>query len=100
MPPMKNYMTKRNITALTQIAAFGSLVFLGVNVSPAFAATLSRGVDVGATLSAVWSMICPFCAVKHWLRNSSIGTAAREQRWQTTLCGDADRAQRSNMRSR
>jgi hypothetical protein len=64
---MKKHMTKRNFTAVTQIAMIGALVFLGANVSPAFAATLYRSVDVSGTASAVWSMIGPFCAIKDWL---------------------------------
>jgi hypothetical protein len=64
---MKKHMTKRNFTTMAQIAALGALAFLSVNVSPAFAATLSRSVDVSGTLSAVWSMIGPFCAIKDWL---------------------------------
>jgi hypothetical protein len=59
-------MTERNFTAATQIAALGALGFLSLNVSPASAATLCS-VDVGATLSQVWSMIGPFCAIKDWL---------------------------------
>ena len=64
---MKKHMTKRNFATVAQIAALGALAFLSVNVSPAFAATLSRSVDVSGTLSAVWSMIGPFCAIKDWL---------------------------------
>src|SRR6266481_5389119 len=64
---MNKHITKRNFTTMTQIAALGALAFLSVNVSPAFAATLSRSVDVSGTLSAVWSMIGPFCAIKDWL---------------------------------
>jgi hypothetical protein len=64
---MKRHMTKRNFTTMAQIAALGALAFLSVNVSPAFAATLSRSIDVSGTLSAVWSMIGPFCAIKDWL---------------------------------
>ncbi len=64
---MNKHITKRNFTTMTQIAALGALAFLSVNVSPAFAATLSRSVDVSGTLSAVWSMIGPFCAIKNWL---------------------------------
>jgi hypothetical protein len=59
--------SKQNFSAVTQIAALGALAFLSVDVSPAFAATLSRSVDVSATLSQVWSMIGPFCAIKDWL---------------------------------
>ena len=64
---MKKHFTKRNFAAVAQMVALGALVFLTVHVSPAFAATLSRSVDVNGTLSAVWSMIGPFCAIKDWL---------------------------------
>jgi Polyketide cyclase / dehydrase and lipid transport len=64
---MKKPMTKRNFTAASQIAAVGALAFLSLDVSSASAATLSRSVDVSATLSQVWSMIGPFCAIKDWL---------------------------------
>ena len=64
---MNKHITKRNFTTMAQIAALCALAFLSVNVSPAFAATLSRSVDVSGTLSAVWSMIGPFCAIKDWL---------------------------------
>jgi hypothetical protein len=64
---MKKHFTKRNFAAVAQMVALGALVFLSVHVSPAFAATLSRSVDVNGTLSAVWSMIGPFCAIKDWL---------------------------------
>jgi hypothetical protein len=66
-PSMKKHMNKRYFTAVTRVAALGALVFLSVNVSPAFAATLSRSVDVNGTLSAVWAMIGPFCAIRDWL---------------------------------
>jgi hypothetical protein len=65
---MKKLMNRPNITLLTRIAALGALAFLSISVSPAYAATLSRSVDVSGTLSAVWSMIGPFCAIKDWLR--------------------------------
>ena len=64
---MKNDITKPNISALTRIAALGALAFLSISVSPAYAATLSRSVDVSGTPSAVWSIIGPFCAIKDWL---------------------------------
>lgn len=63
---MKKHFNKPKVMALTRIAALGTLAFL-VDVSPVFAATLSRSVDVSGTLSAVWSMIGPFCAIKDWL---------------------------------
>ena len=99
---MNKHITKRNFTTMTQIAALGALAFLSVNVSPALAATLSRSVDVSGTLSAVWSMIGPFCAIKDWL--PPVGTCTesgasplertRDQGWQGDVRGDADRAQR------
>ena len=64
---MKKLMNRPNITALTGMAALGALAFLSVDVSPAYAATLSRSVDVSGSPSAVWSMIGPFCAIKDWL---------------------------------
>jgi hypothetical protein len=64
---MKKHMTTRTFIAVTQTAALGVLAFLAVNVSPALAATLSRSTDVSGAVSAVWSMIGPFCAIKDWL---------------------------------
>src|SRR5258708_25142942 len=75
---MNKHITKRNFTTMTQIAALGALAFLSVNVSPAFAATLSRSVDVSGTLSAVWSMIGPFCAIKNWL--PPVGTCTEDDK--------------------
>ena len=63
---MKKHLSKPIVMTLTRIAALGALALL-VDVSPVFAATLSRSVDVSGTLSAVWSMIGPFCAIKDWL---------------------------------
>ena len=45
----------------------GAAVLLGVGIAPAFAATISRSVDVKASASAVWSVIGAFCAIKDWL---------------------------------
>jgi hypothetical protein len=64
---MKKHFTHRNIAKLIRIAALGGLTQLNFNVSPALAATLSRSADVNGTVSAVWSMIGPFCAIKDWL---------------------------------
>lgn len=64
---MNKHLTNRNIAALTLIAALGAVAYLSLNTSPVFAATLSRSVDVSGTVSAVWSMIGPFCAIKDWL---------------------------------
>ena len=62
---MKKYATKQSIAALARIAVLCALTFLGVGLSPAFAATLSRSVDLSATLSAVWSMIGPLGAIRY-----------------------------------
>ena len=64
---VKKHMTKAIFTRAAQIAALGALAFLTVNISPAFAATFSRSADISGTLAQVWSMICPFCALKDWL---------------------------------
>lgn len=74
---MKSDITKPNISALTRIAALGALAFLSISVSPAYAATLSRSVDVSGTPSAVWSMIGPFCAIKNWL--PPVGTCTEKE---------------------
>ena len=64
---MNRHVTKRNFATASRIAGFVALGFVTIGVSPVFAATLSRSVDVSATASAVWSMIGPFCAIKDWL---------------------------------
>ena len=64
---MKKYLNHRNVAMLMRIAALAGLTQLGFNISPVFAATLSRSADVSGTVSAVWSMIGPFCAIKDWL---------------------------------
>jgi Polyketide cyclase / dehydrase and lipid transport len=74
---MKSDITKPNISALTRIAALGALAFLSISVSPAYAATLSRSVDVSGTPSAVWSVIGPFCAIKDWL--PPVGTCTEKE---------------------
>ena len=52
---------------LTCLSAFGAVVFLGAEIAPASAATISRSADVKASAAAVWSLIGPFCAIKDWL---------------------------------
>jgi hypothetical protein len=47
-----------------------------------FAAPLPRSADVGSTLSAMWSMIGPLCAIKDWL--PPLGAGARGSADQTT----------------
>jgi uncharacterized protein YndB with AHSA1/START domain len=60
---MNKNMPKRTI----RIAALGALACLSLNVSSVSATTLSRSADVNGTVSAVWSLIGPFCAIKDWL---------------------------------
>jgi hypothetical protein len=55
-----------NISLLIQIAWLGAIVFLGFCVAPGFAATISRSSDIEASLVAIWSMIAPLDAVRHW----------------------------------
>ena len=62
---MNKYVTRQNITALARIAALCALAFISVGFSPAFAATLSRDLDVTAILSAMWS-IGPFRVIRVW----------------------------------
>jgi hypothetical protein len=50
---------------LAFLAALG--VVYGAGIAPASAATISRSVDVKASVLAVWSLIGPFCAIKDWL---------------------------------
>jgi Polyketide cyclase / dehydrase and lipid transport len=52
---------------LTCLAALGAVALLGPGIAPASAATISRSADVKASVSAVWSLIGPFCAIKDWL---------------------------------
>lgn len=48
-------------------ATIGMAMLLGGDIAPASAATISRSADVKAPVSAVWSLIGPFCAIKDWL---------------------------------
>ena len=68
---MKKHLT-RNIAA-----ALGALACLGVSISAASAATLSRSVDVNGSASAVWALIGPFCAIKDWL--PPVGTCTEKK---------------------
>jgi hypothetical protein len=72
---MKPYLSDQIIVALAGIAGLCVLVFLSLSISPAFAATLSRGANLSMTLSAVRSMIYPLRANKCWL--PPFGTWAR-----------------------
>ena len=63
---MKPYLSDQIIVALTAIAGLCALLFLGLSLSPAFAAVLSRSANLGVTLSAVRSMLYPLYAIKCW----------------------------------
>jgi hypothetical protein len=63
---MKKYRTNRDKTVLVA-AKLAALACFALNVSAADAAMLSRSADVNGSVSAVWSMIGPFCAIKDWL---------------------------------
>ena len=69
------HINTQNIAALAGIAGLCALAFLGLCLSPAFAATLPRGADLGTTLSVVRSMIYPLCAIK--CRLPPFGACAR-----------------------
>lgn len=58
------HIDEQTIAVLAGIAGLCALAFLALCLSPALAATLSRGVDLGTTLSVVRSMIYPLCAIK------------------------------------
>ncbi len=60
--------TLHNSTALlTCLTAFGTVMLSGGDAAAASATTISRSADVKASVSAVWSLIGPFCAIKDWL---------------------------------
>ena len=63
------FMSKyeRNITLLMQIAWLGAILVLGFCVAPGFAATISRSLDIEASLVAIWSMIGPSDGARNWL---------------------------------
>jgi hypothetical protein len=52
---------------LTRRAVIGVVMLVGAGSAPASAATISRSTDVNAPMSAIWSLIGPFCAIKDWL---------------------------------
>jgi len=62
---MQNQQANVIKAALLRLVVRGALAC--ITLSPASAATLSRTADVNATVSAVWSLIGPFCAIKDWL---------------------------------
>ena len=69
------HINAQNIAALAWMAALCTLAILSLYLSPALAATLSRGADLGTTLSVVRSMIYPLCAIK--FRLPPFGACAR-----------------------
>ena len=64
-----------NIAALAGIAGLCALAILGLGSSPMFAATPSRGADLGTTLSVGRSIAYPLCAIK--FRLPPFGARAR-----------------------
>ena len=72
---MKKYRTNRDKTVLVA-AKLTALACFALNVSAASAAMLSRSADVNGSVSAVWSMIGPFCAIKDWL--PPVGTCTED----------------------
>jgi hypothetical protein len=59
---MDKYATQRNAIRFARIAAMVAIAYISVRLSPAFAATLSRSMDVSGILSALWSMFALFRA--------------------------------------
>lgn len=51
----------------TACVATVAAVLLNSPTAPAFAATIARSAEVKAPVSAVWSLIGPFCAIRDWL---------------------------------
>ncbi|MFL6720831.1 MAG: SRPBCC family protein [Sphingomonas sp.] len=61
-------MNSSNLTAsLARRATIGLITLLSAGTTPASADTISRSADVNASVSEVWSLIGPFCAIKDWL---------------------------------
>jgi hypothetical protein len=58
---------EKNIALLIQIAWLGAIVGLSFCVAPGLAATISRSSDIESSLLAIWSMIGPSDAARHWL---------------------------------
>jgi hypothetical protein len=69
------HINEQNIAVLAGIAGLCALALLCLCLSPALAATLSRGADLGTTLSVVRPMIYPLCAIK--FRLPPFGACAR-----------------------
>jgi hypothetical protein len=64
--PMKTLSTNPTVP-FGRLTLLAIAMFLGVGVAPASAATITRSIDLKASVSAVWSVIGPFCAIKDWL---------------------------------
>ena len=71
---MKHF-NDQDIAALTGVAALCALALLSLCLSPALAATLSRGADLSTAFPAMQSMIYPLCAIK--CRLPPLGACAR-----------------------
>lgn len=69
------HINAENIATLAAIAGLCALAVLGFCLSPAFVAGLSRGTDLGTSLSLVRSAIYPLCAIK--FRLPPLGACAR-----------------------
>lgn len=67
---------KKSIVAKLAGAALSACALALLTGSSAFAASVSRSIDVNATPSMVWSAIGPFCTVQDWL--PPIGTCTED----------------------
>jgi hypothetical protein len=74
---MKPDLPDQIIVALAGVACLCVLVFVGLSVSPAFAATWSRDANFSIMLSAARSLVYPLCAIKSWLPLFSGNKGAR-----------------------
>ena len=64
---MKPCLSDQIIVALAASAGLCAVIFLGLGLAPAFAATLSRGNEFRLALAVTRSMIYPLCAINYWL---------------------------------
>ncbi len=63
-------------TSVHSVTFAVSLALLSLGAFDADAASLTRRVEVAATVSAVWSAIGPFCAIENWL--PPVGTCTED----------------------
>ena len=64
------------VFAVTTAVFIMTATLIATSASPVAAASLSRGVDVDASVSDVWSAIGPFCAIKDW--HPAIGSCTED----------------------